>query len=475
MTEGTQSSFLDRTLKGAWRAIAGVARGMTNGELAPELPESDVARLKVQIHECLEAKGGEVTARARAANLGRTYLSLNPQGRRKFLGVLAREVHVDRDRVESAVADWQRAGTDDEKQHAERRLRVALRTPRFTLYKQFTALPDGVKFLVDLRAEVLEFRKQDELLGVLEAELKSLLLSWFDLGFLELQRIEWDSPASVLEKLIEYEAVHRIHDWEDMKNRLESDRRCFGFFHPGMPNEPLIFVEVALVSGMADNVQSLLDTSAPIIDPDTADAAIFYSISNAQKGLAGISFGDFLIKRVVDLLAGEFKGLKTFATLSPVPGFRRWLMAKLDALQDDADLLTPAESKKLAALVPDDAEHNNALRLALETEGWHNNADMAAALEAPLTRLCAQYLVNDKRDTGFASNPVAHFHLSNGARVERLNWLADSSDNGLSSSAGMMVNYLYRRADIEKNHEAYKGNGSVVSSSAVKALAKIKR
>jgi len=319
---------------------------------------------------------------------------------------------------------------------------------------------------------VLEFLKQDELLAVLEAELKSLLLSWFDFGFLELKRIEWDSPASVLEKLIEYEAVHRIHGWEDLKNRLESDRRCFGFFHPRMPNEPLIFVEVALVNGIADNVQLLLDTEAPVIDPETADAAIFYSISNAQKGLAGISFGDFLIKRVVDLLTLEFKGLKTFATLSPVPGFRKWVMARLETVAEhDRELLSGAERKRVAALRPNMSD-SDGLRELLETPDWHRNSEIAAALDAPLTRLCAQYVVHEKRGAGCAANPVAHFHLSNGARVERLNWLGDTSDNGLSTSAGLMVNYLYRRADIEKNNESYRGEGTVARSSAVSALAK---
>jgi len=475
MNDTTETSLLDRTLKGAWRAIAGVARGITNGDVAPELPDADIDRLKSQIHECLEAKGGEVTARSRTAKLGQTYLSLNTEGRRRFLGVLAREVSVDPENIQAAIAVWQQGATDDERQHAQRKLRVALRTPRFTLYKQFTALPEGVKFLVDLRAEVLEFRKQDELLGVLEAELKSLLLSWFDFGFLELKRIDWDSPASVLEKLIEYEAVHRIHGWEDLKNRLESDRRCFGFFHPRMPNEPLIFVEVALVNGMADNVQSLLDTQAPIIDPETADAAIFYSISNAQKGLAGISFGDFLIKRVVDLLAAEFKGLKTFATLSPVPGFRPWLMAKLaTTTTDERTLLSAAERKKLAVLQPDRIDADG-LRELLETPDWHSNAAIAAVLEGPLTRLCAQYLVHEKRGGALAANPVAHFHLSNGARVERLNWLGDTSHNGLSNATGMMVNYLYNRADIEKNHESYRSDGQIPSSPAVKALAKVKK
>ena len=263
MNETTNSSFLDRTLRGAWRAIAGVARGKSD-VVRPGLPDEDVEPLRAQIRDCLEARGGEVSARARAANLGRTYLSLNADGRRRFLGLLARGVNVDPQPVEQAIAALQGARDEDGRRVAERALREALRPPRFVLFKQFTALPEGVKFLVDLRAELLAFRHQDAALDIPEAELKSLLESWFDVGFLELTRIEWESPASLLEKLIEYEAVHRIDGWNDLKNRLASDRRCFAFFHPRIPNEPLIFVEVALVNGMADNIQGLLDTERAV-------------------------------------------------------------------------------------------------------------------------------------------------------------------------------------------------------------------
>ena len=204
---------------------------------------------------------------------------------------------------------------------SQRELRTALNAPRIKLLTQFNALPEGVKFLVDMRAELLRFGREDRGLVGLEADLKGLLAAWFDIGFLELKRITWDSPAALLEKLSVYEAVHQVRSWTDLKNRLDSDRRCFAFFHPRMPSEPLIFVEVAMVSGMAADVQALLDVKAPVIDPRSADTAIFYSISNAQRGLAGISFGGFLIKRVVDQLSAEFPKLKTFATLSPIPGF----------------------------------------------------------------------------------------------------------------------------------------------------------
>ena len=213
----------------------------------------------------------------------------------------------------------------DQRAAAERALRAALEPPRITLLRQFNALPEGVKFLVDRRAELIDLGQRDPVLHGLEEDLKRLLANWFDIGFLELKRITWESPAALLEKLMAYEAVHEIRGWTDLKNRLEADRRCFAFFHPRMPDEPLIFVEVALVSGMAGDIHALLDEAAPIGDPHSADTAIFYSISNCQRGLAGISFGDFLIKRVVDALATELPRLKVFATLSPVPGFRAWL------------------------------------------------------------------------------------------------------------------------------------------------------
>ena len=215
---------------------------------------------------------------------------------------------------------------------------------------QFNALPEGVKFLVDMRAELMTMARRDPVLAGLELDLKALLASWFDIGFLELTRITWDAPAALLEKLIVYEAVHEIRSWTDLKNRLEADRRCFAYFHPRMPEEPLIFVEVALVQGMSDNVQSLLDEARRSAIRSTADTAIFYSISNCQRGLAGISFGDFLIKRVVDSLAAELPHVKTYATLSPIPGFRAWLDQRL--IEEGADCSPPTSSKALQQQLP---------------------------------------------------------------------------------------------------------------------------
>jgi malonyl-CoA decarboxylase len=302
-------------------------------------------------------------------------------------------------------------------------------------------------------------------------DLRDVLANWFDIGFLELQRITWDAPASLLEKLMAYEAVHEIRGWTDLKNRLEADRRCFAFFHPRMPDEPLIFVEVALVSGIAGNIETLLDETAPMGNPQTADTAIFYSISNCQRGLVGISFGDFLIKRVVDALAAELPRLKTFATLSPLPAFRAWLAAEADR----GPLLLPNEAKAVEAVSAgmDLAGADDALLRLLDRPEWVDDLRIAAALREPLLRLAARYLLHARTPSGRALDPVAHFHLSNGARVEQLDWLGDRSPKGLQQSAGLMVNYLYRLGDIEANHEAYRDEGRVAASSTVRGLARV--
>ena len=479
-SEITRDSLLNRTvhnLREAWRDMADWGGGWLGGLPAPNLPEKDAESLKAQMRDCLEARGGEVSARARAAKLGRSYLSLNAQGRKRFLQILATEFDIDRRALEQVLDHLRQAGSDtDARSKAERALRQALQPPRLRLLTQLNALPEGFHFLVDLRAELLQWRKDEPTLAALERDLLSLLTSWFDVGFLELRRITWDSPAALLEKLFVYEAVHPIRDWNDLKNRLGSDRRCFAFFHPRMPDEPLIIVQVALVQGIADNVQTLLDESAPVLAPQDADTAIFYSISNAHEGLSGISFGNFLIKRVVDELATEFTGLKTFATLSPIPGFRAWLEGQLRQTADqdpEKKLLTSSERKALAAAFgAEKAKEPFSLQTVLQDSVWHGQPELAKAMKHPLLRLCALYLAKEKREGGTASDRVAHFHLSNGARIEQLNWLADTSLKGMNQSIGMMVNYLYKLNDIEANHEAYRGEGKVMTSSAIKSLLK---
>ncbi len=335
-----QAGLLDRAFKrvsSLWRDMA-AAVGV--GEPDPDL----TARLAA----CLEARGGEVSARNRAAGLAETYRTLDAAGRTDFLRALA-SFDSDPDAVARAMEKVAAAADAAERAVATARLRRALEPPRIRLLTAFAAIPDGVKFLVDLRADLLARLDGDKLLAALETDLKGLLAAWFDVGFLELRRIDWHSPAIILEKLVQYEAVHRIRTWRDLRNRLDSDRRCYAFFHPRMPEEPLIFVEVALVQGMSDSVQRLLDEKAPVLDPKLADTAVFYSINNCQRGLDGISFGNFLIKRVVGLLSDEFRNLKSFCTLSPIPAFRRWLDA---AIAEGAITLTDEERRGLLAASP---------------------------------------------------------------------------------------------------------------------------
>jgi malonyl-CoA decarboxylase len=418
--------------------------------------------------ECLEARGGDVSARARAAELGNLYRSLSLEGRRRFVGLIASELGVDQEAVVAAARHVAEAQGPVEREQAIRAMRETLDAPWDRLLKQFNAVPQGTKFLVDLRADLLRFSQEDESLASLEHDLRHLLTSWFDIGFLELRRITWDSPASLLEKLAQAEAVHAVSGWEDLKNRLDTDRRVFAFFHPRMADEPIIFVEVALVTGLAAAIEPLLDPVAPPLDPSRADTAIFYSISNAQPGLTGISFGGFLIKQVVDELSRELRRVRTFATLSPVPGFRRWLD---EQIAERAELLLPSERQQLAETSGTDEAHAP-LAEAVARADLSSQPQLAAALKGPLLRLCAEYLLTAKRPDGRALDRVANFHLSNGARVERINWLADTSPAAVAEAAGMMVNYLYSLAHIDANHEAYAGQNVIAASAAVTRLAR---
>ncbi|WP_368413863.1 malonyl-CoA decarboxylase domain-containing protein [Falsiroseomonas sp.] len=469
--------LFDRALRrvtSLWREMAG-SGGAEQGD-------GFAARMRA----CLDARGGEVSARARAAGLAESYLAADREGRAGFLRALA-GFDADGDAVTAA---WHRVAAADgvaERAAAKARLRRALEPPRVRLLTQFTAIPDGVKFVVDLRADLLAIMDGDPMLGALETDLRTLLASWFDVGFLELRRIDWASSAALLEKLVQYEAVHRIRTWRDLKNRLDSDRRCYAFFHPRMPEEPLIFVEVALVKGLADNVQRLLDEKAPLLDPKAADTAIFYSINNCQRGLDGISFGNFLIKRVVSLLSAEFGNLKTFATLSPIPGFRRWMEERIAAA--DPALVAEEEAAALRAMAPADPALPSptadaalsmvetpvqTLARILARRTVARQEAVAKLLDPVLLRAASRYLLAEspRGRAKRARDPVAHFHLSNGARVERLNPRGDLSEKGWRESAGMMVNYLYDPARIEDYHEDYAGDGRRAASPAVRKLAK---
>jgi malonyl-CoA decarboxylase len=449
-------SILDRAI----RRITTVWRDMASGPV-----DEPIA---AQMRACLDARGGEVSARNRAAKLAETYQQLDDHGRKDFLRTLA-AFDSDADAVARAYAEVQAATDPAELAVAKAALRHALEPPRLKLLTQFTTIRDGCKFLVDLREFLLRLRKDDRLLAALEADLRGLLAAWFDIGFLEMQRIDWNSPAALLEKLVDYEAVHAIRSWRDMKNRLDSDRRCYAFFHPRMPGEPLIFVEVALVKGLAGSVQGLLDEKAPLLDSHQADTAIFYSISNCQRGLAGISFGNFLIKRVVEELSTEFRNLKAFATLSPIPGFRPWLDEKLAA--DEPGLLSDEESASLGSAMPAPSGEQS-LAGILAKRGWWREVGLRKTAEPVLVRLCARYLLMESNGGKRARDPVAHFHLSNGARVERINMFGDTSEKGAKESATLMVNYLYDPAKIEDWHEDYAGEGKRNASTTVRKLAR---
>ncbi len=451
-----------RRIRQIWPVGEGTALKLS---VEPDLPESDWPRLRNKIDACLEGRGGEVSARSRAAELGEAYLVLNAQGRRNFLELLAREYDVDNAVVEDIIQRRNQCNDDAERRRLNQQLRDVLEPPHSRLLRQFNDLEEGVKFLVDLRAELIPWARGDADLHLLDKDVRRLLASWFDVGFLDLQRITWRTPATLLEKLTEYEAVHKIRSWQDLKNRLSEDRRCYAYFHPRMPDEPLIFVEVALVNGIASNIADLLDEHAPAGDPRLADTAIFYSISNCQAGLAGVSFGNFLIKRVAADLVAKLPNLKTFATLSPVPGFLGWLYSHIDEVE-----LSATEREALEWL-KDSGKAKSAFRKLVKKPENDVENELKMTLESALKRLCAHYLLNVRRGEK-AYDRVANFHYSNGAQIEGINWAADLSDKGIEQSAGLLVNYLYKLSDIERHHEAYTGQGKINASNAVRKLAK---
>ena len=414
-------------------------------------------RLRVQLQECAAGQGGEVSARTRAARLAETYLGLNDEGRQQFLKLIAHEFGPDPVRVAEAHAAYQKAVGSDDQWKAEAALRAAMRSLRIRILTQFNAIPQGVKFLVDLRADLLRYLQNDRELAVLDRELESRLNAWFDVGFLELQRLTWSSPASLLEKLIEYEAVHEIRSWTDLKNRLDSDRRLYAFFHPRMPSEPLIFVEVALTDHLAGSVQELLDEQAPVFDHRKADTAIFYSISSTQVGLRGVSFGSFLLKRVIDDLKRDFPRLENFATLSPIPGLAAWVKKNPQVLAECGIDMSLEQ---------------------LSSAAWADDKAQARALHEPLLRLGARYLTTAKQGGGESGPPfdaVSRFHLGNGARVERLNYLGDMSAKGFRQSFGLMVNYRYALDELETNLEAFAAEGKIAMSAPIRRQARSSR
>ncbi|OWJ64969.1 malonyl-CoA decarboxylase domain-containing protein [Inquilinus limosus] len=393
----------------------------------------------------LLSERGEASGIALARELVALYRGLDAAEREAFFTLLAREFGPDH----AAIAAAARAFMAEPSASGALALAEAAEPPRRELLRRINMLPEGTEFVIGLRADALDLADGNPELRIVDADLKHVLTDWFSGGFLELRRITWETPAIILEKLIQYEAVHAIPGWEFLRRRLAEDRRCYAFFHPALPNEPVIFVQVALVRGLAGEVAPLLDPKAPIGDPAAADTAIFYSITNTQKGLRGISFGSFLLKQVVADLQQTLPNLATFSTLSPIPGFRRWLETaapqhEVAAVRDAADDLLPA----LAA-------------------GGIEAVAADKARKAALTGLCARYLAAELRPNGRLVDPVARFHLGNGARLERLNWAGDIAPKGLEQGWGLLVNYLYDPAELERNHEAFVNAGKVATSRAV--------
>ena len=435
------STHVTGWLERLWNSIADRGRAFADVP-ASSLPAPEQAR---RLAEALLSGRGEASGAALARDLVETLNALPSDERIAFCHHLATGFTPNEDALRAAIDTWLADPTPD---HAAA-LSDAAEPPRQELLRRMNQARGGTATLVALRREILGVLRAQPGLAPLDSDLRHLFASWFNRGFLELRRIDWNTPAAVLEKLIRYEAVHEIAGWTDLRRRLADDRRCFAFFHPALPGEPLIFVEVALVRGLAGAIAPLLapdtDEAAQSERARTADTAIFYSISNCQDGLRGISFGNFLIKQVVEELKAELPWLTRFSTLSPVPGFRRWLDKRLDQAE------APFDRDLLAAPAT-----------------WET-PEASASLEAPLTRLCAQYLTETDPGRG-PSDPVARFHLGNGARLERINWRGNVASRGLRESYGVMVNYLYDPDTIEANHEAFATGGVVARSAAVEAL-----
>lgn len=394
------------------------------------LKVSQSRQLFADLQAIVEPSISQTEAGLRAVKLIDWYAAAPEAHRVELCLLISEKFAPDIERLRVAKEHYEQNMATPEKGMAEIKLRRALISPRRRLLQSFAAHPLGIRFLIDLRAELLGWLTHEPRLRTLDAELEALFTAWFDVAFLELKRISWDSPASLLEKLIKYEAVHDIKSWDDLKNRLDADRRCYGFFHPRLPNEPLIFVEVAFANKFDDHVamgmEALLDVAAAPTDLSKVSTAIFYSISNTQSGLKGVSFGDSLIKLVVETLKAEYPQLKTFTTLSPIPGLAQWLKG------EDEALASALQTLSIKALSERDV--------------------LQKRLQQRLQSAAAKYLARglaDKRPI----DPVARFHLSNGARVERLNWAADLSKRGLEQSFGLMVNYLYDLKSLAKNRE----------------------
>ena len=480
--------FNDR-LSRVWREVRRW-RGQGAGEplsVEPDLSDADLRRLSAEIEAVIETRGGLAAARRRARTVGLTYGTLDEAGQQRFFEHLATEHDRDHDAVDAAVDRLRAVDSTDpaERREAEAALRQALRPGHQALLRRLGGQDGGLSFLVALRADLLPHRRRTPALADLDVELHQILENWFDVGLLELVRLTWDTSASLLEKLIEYEAVHAIESWDDLKRRLGPGRRCYAFAHPGMPDDPLIFVEVALTRGIPDRLGPLLEPLAPGVDAqdheadERADTAVFYSISNCHRGLAGVSLGDFLIKSVAEELSAELSGLTTFATLSPLPGFRTWLDGLVEAESDDGahgDGARPDGELLVELHGRDDIDEDGVWRELGELiagEARRSDDQALDPVRPVIEHLAARY-VTATRSNGRAVDPVAHFHLSNGARIERLNWMANPTATGWDRGLGLMVNYRYDLRTIEANHDRYSEQGEITTGDDVKALLEVR-
>jgi malonyl-CoA decarboxylase len=413
----------------------------------PSDAKQDASEL-IELCEALLSGRGEASGTAMAREVLDRYHHLEEAGRLSFFETLTRDYGPDPEKLANAIETW-RAQPDGEDASD---LHFASEPRRQELIRRLNRAPGGTGELVAMRADLLSAMKDRKDLAALDRDVVHLLASWFNRGFLVLRRIDWSTPANILEKIIRYEAVHEIRDWDDLRRRIDpADRRCYAFFHPALIDEPLIFVEVALTEQIPGAIAPLLAEDRRPVAVERARTAVFYSISNTQRGLGGISFGSFLIKQVVEELQRELPKLENFVTLSPVPGFMQWLKQAPDVPISDED---------------------RALLGHLDSPDWTANAELAPRLRSVLEPLAAYYFLKARTPKGRLIDSVARFHLGNGARLERIDWLGDLSPKGLRESAGIMVNYLYRLEDIEKNHEAYANRDEIAASSAVKKLLK---
>jgi len=416
------------------------------GRRPGSVPRAAVRRARSAISLChaLMSERGEVSGARIARDALAAYQELDDASLGIYFDLLVKEFSPDPEEVGRAADAYRQDPSQANLIHLQR----VVEPPRQELFRRLNMAAGGTAVLVEMRRRLLKLLAERPYYAGIDADLAHLLNSWFNRGFLVLQRIDWRTPALVLEKLIQYEAVHEIQGWPDLHRRLEGDRRCYAFFHPSLPDEPLIFIEVALTRGMSSRVQPLLDLESPVADPTSANCAIFYSITNCQEGLRGVSFGNLLIKQVAEDLGREFPRVKTFATLSPIPGFRNWL-----------------------ARIAKDQPEVGALLARLDTERWFDDHAAAADMRRELVRLCAYYLLHAKQGRE-PLDPVSRFHLGNGARLEKLNWLGDISAMGMRRSVGMMVNYVYRLDDVERNHEAYARERPIVATRRFEVLAR---